>query len=155
MQRRIVTLYLQAEEYEFLRRYAYERRKSMSAVLKECLVRLEATTKREPGLWRKLGEDVGTLEESRPDGAEVVQDAPRPYVSALDEQGVNHGSLANLRQVLIKELVSASDSFLRSGFFATLAQTVGIGAGTPDFQSAFTEPLSQEIVREREELRRS
>lgn len=59
MRRRVVTLYLQDEEYEFLRAYAYEQRKSMSAVLKECLAGLRGKKEAEVGAWPQLCRDAG------------------------------------------------------------------------------------------------
>ncbi|HHY39374.1 MAG TPA: hypothetical protein GX507_10680 [Clostridia bacterium] len=52
MEKKIVTLYLDSDEYEFLRSYSYRAKKSMSSILRDCLSWLQAATygSREAGL---------------------------------------------------------------------------------------------------------
>lgn len=129
MSRRVVTLYLQDEEYEFLRAYAYEQRKSMSAVLKECL----------DGLRGRKEMYAGDL-------PQFCHDAKSVYAS-YGEKGMDGLNRLDQEQTLIQELGKATASFLRSGILSSMTGY------------AVTEPrslrLSDEIIANREELRES
>lgn len=149
--RHVVTLYLQAGEYEFLRRYAHERRKSMSAVLRDCLIGLQAGVPGQsdpPGLERAPRAVPG---EALLYGAVVGKDARRPYSARVE---VGQAPMTDQRQGLVQELAKASESLLRSGLFAALAQSAGTDPQSVTPLPAFEKPLSEEIVENREELRR-
>ena len=149
--RHVVTLYLQAGEYEFLRRYAHERRKSMSAVLRDCLTRLQAGVpgQSDPsGFERAPGAVPGEVLLC---GAEIGRDACMPYTAGAD---VGQAPVTDQRQGLVQELAKASESLLRSGLFAALAQSAGTDPQSATPLPAFEKPLSEEIVGNREELRR-
>lgn len=129
MSRRVVTLYLQDEEYEFLRTYAYEQHKSMSAVLKECL----------EGLKGRKEMRAGEL-------PQLCHDARSSYAS-YGRNGMDGVFRPAREQALVHELGKATESFLRAGISSSLTGY------------AFTEPgslrLSDEIIANREELRES
>lgn len=44
VEKKIITLYLDSDEYEFLRSYSYRAKKSMSSILRDCLSWLQAAT---------------------------------------------------------------------------------------------------------------
>ncbi|MCL4514294.1 MAG: hypothetical protein M1379_01660 [Firmicutes bacterium] len=129
MGKRVVTLYLQDEEYEFLRAYAYEQRKSMSAVLKECL----------EGLRGRKEMRAGEL-------PELCHEANASYASHRGD-GMDGLLRPDQEQALVHELGKATESFLRAGILSSLTGYV------------ITEPgslrLSDEIIANREELRES